>query len=358
MKVGSDLGYGFVKAVCGRGPGEQVMFQSVVGKARPRNLVTINTSTLENLHVHIEGPGIDGEYFVGDLARREAFDTSLTMDEDKVMHENTVVLLATSLALLAKGAETEVDLVTGLPVSHYVKQRVALEQRLRGDYTVTFMSGPLQGQQRRLVIRSARVFVQAAGAVYSEILGDDGRATGKPIVLDDGRPVDLTDSKIGVIDVGFKTTDYVVLERMRWVDLESSSVNVGMNTIFRAVQRELNRRFNYDLPLYNVESAVASGEIESAGKKYDVRPITEAAMQAIAKKILDSISADWQNRAALRAVLVAGGGGAALWGYLRHWDAMYLMPNAQMANALGYFKLANSGHGASDGTQAVVHPVG
>ncbi|MDK2930995.1 MAG: hypothetical protein PWR07_1126 [Bacillota bacterium] len=78
---GIDAGYGWTKIV----GSSSLKFPSIIGKARARNLVSEPATLLDELHVEVDGQ----EWFVGELARREAVDASIVLDRDRMVLRNS-----------------------------------------------------------------------------------------------------------------------------------------------------------------------------------------------------------------------------------------------------------------------------
>ena len=84
-----DNGYGYTK----KEPGG-VLFPSAVGKGR---LLTLKStySDLESLQLFYN----DKHYFIGDLAKRESYDVSFAFQDNKINHENTLILILTVILI-------------------------------------------------------------------------------------------------------------------------------------------------------------------------------------------------------------------------------------------------------------------
>lgn len=282
MLLGIDIGYSATKLV---GQYTELKFASIVGTGRERNYVSEKSGDME---LEYQGQ----RYFIGDLAKRESWDATMAFDRNKVNHMNTKLLL---LAALGQVSKSEVWLTTGLPISDYREQRRLLSRTLPCDYRFK-----LNGMEHFVTIKDALVFPQALGALFA--VSDRIKCN----------------KRTGIIDIGFKTTDFAVLEDgLIYNDRLSRSIDTGISTAYEMTAAERNIDF------------------------MDVEVGDEKALQAVAIKIQDSIKRVWRD-IHFDAVYLCGGGGIALKDYFP--DAI-LLPNAQFKNAEGFYIVAKNKFG-------------
>jgi len=353
-KIAVDLGYGFTKAI--NQENDELVFPSLVGSGHRRPLAnatpythtTLNKSVLDELDVEIcevRGHGdlisIGGkdEFFIGELARRESRDVSYAFADNKITHPNTRALLLTACALLMKNDNQPIHLITGLPVQHYAPQKGELERYLRGlRYKVKFKSGPWKGIEKTVYIEKVSIFPQAGGALYSEFLNLDGSV----------KAPDLLESAtlISIIDVGFKTTDYVVLDAQHGLDYMndySGTIKAGMNHAYLAIKRVIEDTTQETIDMADLDQAIFQKSITCRGVVYDLKDTIQKAYAALAKSIIDRLEINWPKKNFYSHIFLAGGGGLALADYFKNFHHnIRLVSNAQTANARGYLALANA----------------
>ena len=103
------------------------------------------------------------------------------------------------------------------------------------------------------------IFLQGAGAIFNEILDKEGN-TKQPEYLY---------RKIGIADIGFRTTDYITLDKMDYIDKDFGTIDVRINHALKMLDT--------DMLLHEVEFAEElKNDIEESKKK-------------IAKTIADNI---------------------------------------------------------------------
>jgi plasmid segregation protein ParM len=300
---GVDAGYGWTKLV---GEGKRFKFPSLVGTARKRNIEASGINgEFDNLHVRIEGKGFGSgqEFFVGKLAE-EAYDGGPTLNVEKV--DTSAILIFTALALANNhNSSPQIWLATGLPIAHYRKQKVLLEQRLLGNYEVRFLAGKYQNKRVCLTIADVTIIPQGAGAAFSQVFDEQGIA----------HQNELTSSRIACVDIGYKTTDFIVLDKLAYLDKLSGSLPLGIVDAHKAILKRLSEE-GHELFISDLEKMSLDA------------PEYQAVARQIEKNIRPYISEGIE-------VLLAGGGANQLSKYMRG----KVVPCPEYANAEGYCRI-------------------
>ena len=223
------------------------------------------------------------------------------MKKNKISHVNTTILLLS--AILKSAPERynyNIDLVTGLPVAYLSQKKQFIDSLSSKSFEVEY-----KGVKRTIHINRVLVFPQAAGALFNEILDDSGNIR---------RPI-LATKKICIIDVGFRTSDYVTLEYLQYVDKESGTFDMGISTALRMVYTDVN--------LYELEF------------DENYKNIIEERKSIVGDSIIDNLYMRLPRLEDYFAIYVAGGGGKYL---LKRLSRAILVENPQRANALGFLK--------------------
>lgn len=336
--VAVDLGYGYVKGLSAKG--KSILFPTLIGPGHDRSLASLFGATgddLGNLHVRVQGT----DYFIGELAR-ESRSTSRVFESERHHHPYMRVLMNAAISLLAE--EQDVFLATGLPLDFYKAQAKSFRQSLLGlQPELAWVSGPLAGEQRTLNIKDALIFPQGAGAVFAALLDDNGNHI-YPELMSPG-------TQIGLIDIGFRTTDYIVVEMKQGgafvpkVEL-SGTIDVGVVELHRMVRQVYKQvTGGADLDDYHVERVVRDGRINHKGKPILFTEHLHASTKSIAANIADRLKTAWgQSMDLFDAIFLCGGGGELFHHSLQpHFDQrLNRVPNSQFANVIGYMKLAKT----------------
>lgn len=327
--VGIDLGYGFVKATDGD---KEYVFPSVVGsghdlKYRSELSKLGQNQGLDSLVITMEGR----KYFVGDLAVRQSEIASRSLDQNRAEDKNTRILLYATLALFSQWEQQSFNIVTGLPTVYYSSYRDTWVSALQGSQTVRFSNGQ-EERERTITIEKVRVVPQPFGTLYDRVLNNIGN------VVD----TDLTRLTVGVVDVGFKTSDFAVSDGLEYIERLSSSTTTGLSSAYGLIAERLREEFRINKENYELDEIVSRGQIRIAGKPYDISHIKREAFERVATKIITELESLWDYRS-MDVILLTGGGGQALSEFLLpRFNNAFLVEGAQAANVRGYLKLANN----------------
>ena len=182
-------------------------------------------------------------------------------------------------------------------------------------------------------IRSVSVFPQALGAYFSFVATPGGSG--------------LAQQSIGVVDIGYRTTDYLVVrpqgEKMR-PDMElSGSIDTGIGDAMAAIGKSLagDHKLSFPLPGTSIEEALlGNGTIGIRGQVVNVQPAYRARVEKLGQEITETLRHTWAKRLdRLAGIVVAGGGGAAVQPFLGLPGAA-LIADPVYANAKGFLLLA------------------
>lgn len=331
MRIAVDIGYGYVKALSETG--KRAVFPSVVA---PSPAGGVLAGALGN------GKGLDYRVGVRPFGRLGAEETMLigeaalaargavrTWEMEATNNAYLPLLIAAGLGLVGDGEP--VRLALGLPLAAYAAQRDGLRGVAEGlDLSVSLNGAPAM----RARVNDVFIFPQAAGAYYSACLNVHGGL----------RDASLARQPVGVVDVGYRTTDYLVMARgpgglLPREDL-AGSLDMGINTAHQAVRAEAEALARRPVDLVQVERALAwaEGSLYVQGREVSLRKALDAALAELAEQVVAKIKLAWgEEMDHLAAVLVAGGGGQALFPYLRDtFPAARLVPDPLWANAEGY----------------------
>ncbi|MBP2071407.1 ParM/StbA family protein [Thermoanaerobacterium saccharolyticum] len=331
FKIGLDLGYGYTKGISETG--KTVVFPSIVGNAYERNLKGLFESSFEkridNMHIVIMN-GERHEFFVGELARREGRNVSYAFDENKINHPNTKALIAASCLLLFPEDGSPVHLVTGLPFEQYIHKKDEFLEMLKGYRNL----GCFKGDEKVKTIKFDKVtiFPQAAGAVYSAIMEDLHRYL-------------IRGSYLGLVDIGFKTTDFIVFlveDRLVLREDLSGTIDVGISSIYNSLDKLFTQKTGSKLDVPELMRIAKDERIFFRGRQIDFGDEIKGIKVEIARVIKDRLKAVWGNKLDFfNTIFLAGGGGKDLQEFLVDiYDNAVTVKDPQMANARGFLKVA------------------
>ena len=334
--IGIDLGFGFVKATNGE---KDYIFPSVVGAGQDltyRSELTTYVEPIENLSVSVDGK----KYFVGDLAIRQSEILSRSLGENHAQEKNTKVLLMTALAMFVQGESEEFNVVTGLPPSYYLAHKDALAEMVKGNHVITVNTDGTD-RKKTIIVDKVKIIPQPLGTLFQKLFDAKG-------VLEDK---ESARNKIGIIDVGFRTTDFAVVDKLEYIDKLSYSTTTGMSNAYAIIAEHLRNTYRVYKENYELDEIIQKAQIKVAGKVHSLDQIKKEAYEQVAAKILTEMNSIWDQRD-LDLIMLSGGGGQALAEFiLPELVTASLVDNSQTANVHGYLKLAQKLFGATENKQ-------
>lgn len=347
LKISVDAGYGFTKVMSNKG--QQAIFPSLVGYGRDRlNLLgeDADKENLNNMQVVIkEGEEEIYNYFVGELAKRESENATYIMGTDRLADHRAKALILTAVAVVMKDYNGPIaELGVGLPLQYYSKHRKEMQEVLESiDAEISFVSGGFK--PKRIKFGKVSVFPQAASALWAQLWNEKGEL----------RNPSLT-GLVGLIDIGFKTTDFIVIDLNDGMTLRSElsgTIEQGMRQVIENSQRWFELQVGNSVDPNEFEHAMITGDCQFtysqrvAGKRirkeYNLKPIYDKHKEELATTIKERVRQKWGSRINFfHVVFLAGGGAMALHKYFENFEIdNKLCNNPQMSNAKGFLLMSN-----------------
>jgi plasmid segregation protein ParM len=322
MIVGLDLGYSAVKVVAN---GFAATFPSVVGTA-DESQFSAETSGSPVIILHD-----NQRYFYGDAAVSMSRLESRREDRHWINSDEYLVL-AKAAIVQATGDLDSLSIITGLPVSYYKRDRRAAVDALQGLSTISWIDRGMVGQRQFSSVKVA-VVPQPFGSLFSRALLPSGRVADS----------DFLTKPVGVIDVGGKTTNILVANRASEVTRQSASVLVGGWDLVRHLRQALSESCPaLELRDHELVRAARDRFVQYYGADVPIGKLVDSAAGSLARSIVSEATHLWGSGANLSAILISGGGanliGEALRLQFGSHTNVELLPNPEMANAIGYHR--------------------
>ncbi len=329
MLIGIDIGFGFTKATDGK---DFLVFKSVYGESVDLQFRE-NLLQTEKNDEHIQIEIDDTPYFVGELAERQSSSRSFTLDQHQFVSSSSKILALAALSKLVHEPKQSIKLVVGLPIGHYRQYKKELKETLQTTHNFTSVDANGVRTEMQIAVSDVRVLPQPIGTVMDRLLG----ATGIP------KNQRFASDKIGIIDVGFRTTDYTISDKGRYSERGSLTTRNGISRAFTKIGAKLKEACNIDIEIYRLFEAIDSGSIKIRGKSYDLKPITERSFQQLATAIATDANTLWADDWDMDAIMITGGGGAVLAPYIEKQLEGVVIPIKQdldyrLHNVRGYYK--------------------
>jgi plasmid segregation protein ParM len=318
MILSIDIGYGYTKGV---GPdGLHFSFPSVVGTAEDIRFATDLIRGGEEWAVKYG----NRRFFYGQNAMLQSRIQSTIFDRSRVHDDTYKMLFIGALIELTKHKPNvqRLKVVTGLPVGFF-GDRPDVVKSLEGVYRIS------TDRSRKYAVESVFVAPQPFGSLFRELLNQRGKITNS----------EIEKGRIGIIDVGTFTTDFVVSDELRYVQRMSGSVRIGWSKVINQVSQTLGDRHMLELMPHEVDQAIQVGEVRVRGKPVPLQSLVEPIIDDVEMAIVARARDLWGSGTHLDMVLVSGGGGPHLYEKIHKvYPHAHLLENAFWANAEGLYR--------------------
>jgi plasmid segregation protein ParM len=333
--LGIDVGFGFTKATNGK---NTFIFKSIFGEDADIQFWADFGDDTPTDHIHVT---IDGKsYFIGDLAEQQSSVLHFTLDQEKLITNYVKILsLAVAGMFLDKGEAINlpINLVSGLPIGFFKQNHERFNELLTGHHSVTYHSQNGQETTKELHINKVRMLPQPLGSVLNLLMDDNGKIVNKT----------LANQKIGVVDIGFRTTDFTILDRLRYIDRGSRTIESGIAKGFSVIANKLREKCGVSVELYRLYNAAETGSIKMRGNRVNFVKIRDEVYSQLAASIANDIDRLWAADWDIDAIILTGGGCRDLAQYLQPQITGNIIPvetnrDPRLNNVLGYIKYGQS----------------
>ena len=318
MILSIDIGYGYTKGV---GPeGLHFSFPSVIGTAEDIRFTTDLIRGGEERPVKYG----NWRFFYGEQAVLQSRVQSTIFDRSRVHDHTYKMLFIAALVELAKlmPDAKSVKVITGLPVEFF-GDRAKVVKSFEGVYRIT------AGRVMKCAVESVVVTPQPFGSLFQELLNEQGKIVNGNIER----------GRVGIIDVGTYTTDFVVSDELRYVQRLSGSVRIGWSKVISQVQQALGDLYMLELMPHEVDRAVQAGEVRVRGEPVALESLIVPAVTDIQTAIIARARDLWGAGTHLDVILISGGGGPHLYDVIHGvYPHARLLSNAFWANAEGLYR--------------------
>jgi len=318
--IGLNAGYGHTKLYTNR---TAIIIPSIIGYPEQLryqgDLIKNGAGLASQNNIRLKTP--DGIRFIGQLALTQSRVKWSPKNRSRV--ESDTMKLLMLAALSEANINGQVNLVTGLPVKWYTDKN-KLIQNLRGTHSLQRIGH----KKQTILINDVAVLPEPFGAIYSQVLNSKGNLKNKKFL----------DIISAVVDIGMYTTDFILCDRMHYVESNSSSIETGMKTVYDLVAQAVEDRFGLSLDTAAAETAIRSGQIRVQGQPRKIAPLVAPILEAVAQEILSGMSDLWGDGKNIDILLVTGGGASPMGPYFSTaFPQLHIVDDSQIANAQGYY---------------------
>lgn len=293
--IGIDVGFGFTKAYP-----DNIIFPSIFSEYTEREY-TVAGNMLDNMELEVDSE----KYFIGELALLEG--GTGTFDTFDMLRHKLCILTAICLSC---EDNYQGPITVGLPVSDLKMHKKDL-QLLKGIHKIIFC-----GKKRIIDITEIFIMPQGASAYFDLTLSEEGKLNSA-----------LVNKRVGIIDIGEKTLDFVLMDKNKFIAEKSSSREFGMNKAYLKLL----------VPIHDVlHVSCLPHQVRYYASKIETHVNKEYRKLAI--EIIKAITVAGWNPRDIDHIYLVGGGATPLHRYILERFRCEVVPESQFSNARGYLK--------------------
>lgn len=290
-----DSGYGNVKAAWGAEPSKdtEIIFRAIANSISKYSNSPI---AISKGRVPI---GIDGDTFMVGPDAYFSEGTSI-LDFNFIHRKEYLAFLRGAIHFMLRktGIHHKIDcLVVGLPVSNYESHNEALAKICKGFHEIPT---PLEfvaifGPIVKVMVGQVIIVPQPLGAL-SMFSSKCAQAN-------------INMGTVLVIDIGFKTLDWIFSNGLD-VDMKrSGSFDGGVSVLLREISSLVGKKLGVGfIDMIEVEKALSSGRIFAGGRSHDFSPYI-GLVQESASKVIDKFFGAVEIDREFDSIVLTGGGG-------------------------------------------------
>ncbi|MEW6116368.1 MAG: ParM/StbA family protein [Nitrospirota bacterium] len=311
--VGIDVGYGYTKIITEAGNGMVIplSFPSIVATYQGGEIEIDGLRQSDRQVVRVDGQML----LVGEAALKHGGRVLNGREKGWISTTAYKALMLRALSM-AEANSLSLTIVTGLPVNFYRSDKdklVNIVRELIKDYCLNL---------------TVKVIPQPLGSFFSLLFDDSGNV----------KEPHMADQKIGVLDIGFYTTDLLTIDALEVAEKQIGSFENGVSTALEAIAKDIANIYEIRPDLHKTEEAVKKGFIKVFGSEKSIKEIAEQRLQELEQEIEAQAKTIWKSGVDLDRLLLTGGGAELLKPYLNLYQHATVIPEAQSANALGYYR--------------------
>ncbi|MCK5686717.1 ParM/StbA family protein, partial [bacterium] len=255
-----------------------------------------------------------------------------TLDQEKLIEEFVKILAITAAGICTDTAEP-IHVVSGLPVGYLKRDTKKFKKMIRGTHEITYHNLDGKDVTKKIHIDKIHVIPQPIGSIFNLIFDENGKIKDR----------ELAKQKLGVVDIGFKTSDFSIFDHLQYIERGSSTMDTGISKCFAIIANKLRQESNISIELYRMFKFIESGIIKIRGKEYNISNLKKRVYSHAATAIASDLNRLWENDWDIDTIILSGGGSVELSEYLSPNIDGNVIPigkdiDARFNNVQGYCK--------------------
>lgn len=304
QSIGADLGRGYVKGYTEfNGQAKSCLFRSVIGDGR-----SIDYKDFKNpIHLEVNKE----EYFIGELAEKESYNTIPNFSDNKTSETARLLLFA----LVNELAESEfIKICLGVPNKSFNKSTL---NDVINEYkgTLVIVKDKVKNTSKKVMITDITIFRESDAALLYTVNNHKDR-------------VELTNKRVGMVTIGFRTTELSYFEKgMKFNDKLSKTKEIGNRTVLDTIQKYLEGN-KIMKTIHEIDSESDYNEVKAKG------------YSKLLERLNQEIEMNWINYDDMKIFL--GGGTSQNFIENNIPGKFELVPDPQLVTSKGLFLIAES----------------
>jgi plasmid segregation protein ParM len=257
-----------------------------------------NNGYTNPLYDYISYKGSEGEFIVGQSALSQSMDINWYGGDDKHTDLGFPIMLKTNLGLLAETESSVVDLlVMGLPCDKdNLTRRQILHEKVVRQHNVELELANGSKLNRTIHVKNLIVKKQPFGSFCDILLDEHGNVVDR----------ELANGFVVVADIGSRTFNLYVLNKMEEVPELIDTSNNGMYTSYMRVGRFIKNKAGFNIPTGKLPLVVK----DETFHQYDLTEVINNSHMKLAHEIKSFMDTKLVNAYGYVSHIIFTGGGA------------------------------------------------
>lgn len=304
MKISADMGHGWGKFFDGS---KKIIEETLLGEAQ-------QTTMESNGHKQIATD--EGRWFVGSTARTQSIAKIRGQDETWAFSPEYRALMLYGISEYAS-PETDrivIDLVSGLPVVDYKRNREALTETLVKTHKAA------RPHKRNLTIEVRKVAWLPQGFAPARTFIQPGR-------------------KVATLDLGSRNVGYTTFVYKELIEPQTDSRENGAMPILADISKKIEEKTKRKLHQVEIVDVIKTRTVHAFGEPVNVSEIIDYYLNIYYRSIKTVISEVWGNTADVDKFVVFGGGALLIGDRItKDYPQAVILDDPQWANCYAQYE--------------------
>ena len=217
--------------------------------------------------------------------------------------------------------------VISIPVGEFnIQKDKKVRELLQGEYAIHTPDG--RTLYAVIAPQDLIIIPEGLGTFWLESFAPDGSMYEKYV-----------QESVAVVDIGYYTTDVVLMQNGLYVVGGAESADIGMGNVASAVLEDLRRAGAQGSDVWEIDNAITEECINIGGRDYSIAESVERELTTLTERVVNFVNTTLRGKN-VRTIILGGGGGSLVYPYLDdevriNWQ---LSSNPRRGNVEGAFQ--------------------